>query len=798
MTAKKWTTTPRNGLYLESAGKHSCAMGYFGKGLEFWSYPVKLIRALAETIQLPEKKLILKADEVAHLVKIKPQDITTKYSHALFSITRRVFSPIEKPGSHVIYEIETSTPLRLIVNFLPELNLMWPGSIGGQDCFWYEKGEGFCLYEPTKSFSGLIRLPGARVYSRTGDHAFSDEPYKMVIDIPAGHTRKVLSVFGVMGDFDECFRQTLDSERDIEKLSKEAEDYYGSYIDKTVEIETPDDRLNSFFTWAKISMLKGVVSNPLLGEGLVAGIGPSGRSTRPGFDWFFAGDMSMNSLGFSSFGDFTTVRDSLVFYSKYQKDDGRIPHEISQSAPLIDWFNRFSGYAYLHADTTAYYLLALANYVLESGDKAILAELSETINRAIAFCEEMSEEESGLIVNEKAGLGALEIGKYRKPKYDIYTSGIWAGALQGLSTVFDLLGDSARATELDRLRTKVSRSLERFWWEEGKRYCLSIQPDGTLVKLLTFSPFFPAAFEQLDKKRTRTFLKTAKCSSMMAAWGLRSVEKGDEYDPVNYNFGSVWYFFNGIASMAFYKAGDRFTGHRIINGAVSGFYNEDSTHMPELFSGDYFVPLSAAVPHQIFSLGTIMWSIVSGMLGIRRNGISMKLELNPQFPAVWNRVTVKNLVLGVNLLTLHFERTGREWSVRVDGKIKEPFTILVKCQSAMAGKDKNTAFEICGETTIKYSEAAPCVSQILPDLERGVYGNLPVILSAKEKDSSLAISVMGYEGETMEVDLCGREYECPKEDGLKIMNGKLKISFHETGVKSFTLNSIALSKPQIE
>ncbi len=73
----------------------------------------------------------------------------------------------------------------------------------------------------------------------------------MVIDIPAGHTRKVLSVFGVTGDLDECLRQTLDSERDIEKLSKEAEDYYGSYIDKTVEIETPDDRLNSFFTWGK-------------------------------------------------------------------------------------------------------------------------------------------------------------------------------------------------------------------------------------------------------------------------------------------------------------------------------------------------------------------------------------------------------------------------------------------------------------------------------------------------------------------------------------------------------------------
>ncbi len=787
MTVKKWTTTPRSGLYLENAGKRSCAMGYFGKGLEFWSYPLKLIRAFAETIQLPEKKVILEADEVAHLVEIKPQDLTTKYSHALFSITRRIFSPIEKPGSHVIYEIETSTPLRLIVKFLPELNLMWPGAIGGQDCFWYEKGKGFCLYEPTKSFSGLIRLPGARVYSGTGDHAFSDEPYRMAIDIPVGHTRKVLSVFGIAGTLDECLRQTIDSEANIEKLCEESEDYYGSYIDKTVEIETPDDRLNNFFTWAKISMLKGVVSNQFLGEGLVAGIGPSGRSTRPGFDWFFAGDMSMNSLGFSSFGDFTTVRDSLVFYGKYQKDDGRIPHEISQSAPLIDWFNRFGGYAYLHADTTAYYLLALANYVLESSDTEILNELSETINRAIAFCEEMSEEESGLIVNEKAGLGALEIGKYRKPKYDIYTSGIWAGALQELSTVFDLLGDAARATELALLRAKVSHSLERFWWEEGKRYCLSIQPDGTLVKLLTFSPFFPAAFEQLDKERTGIFLETAKRSSMMAPWGLRSVEKGDEYDPVNYNFGSVWYFFNGIASMAFYKAGDRFTGHRIINGAVSGFYNEDSTHMPELFSGDYFVPLSSAVPHQIFSLGTIMWSIVSGMLGIRRNGLSMKLELNPQFPAVWNRVTVKNLALGANLLTLHFERNDREWSVRVDGKIREPFTISVTQHSATTGKDEDTAFEICKKATVKYSEEAPCVWQILPELEKGVYGDLPVILSAKEKDGSLAISVMGYEGETMEIDLCGREYECPKEDGLKIENGRLKVTFHETGEKHFEL-----------
>jgi len=32
------------------------------------------------------------------------------------------------------------------------------------------------------------------------------------------------------------------------------------------------------------------VDNPLLGKGMVAGLGASGSSGRPGFGWFFGGD----------------------------------------------------------------------------------------------------------------------------------------------------------------------------------------------------------------------------------------------------------------------------------------------------------------------------------------------------------------------------------------------------------------------------------------------------------------------------------------------------------------------------
>ena len=123
--------------------------------------------------------------------------------------------------------------------------------------------------------------------------------------------------------------------RIIAALLQEAADYYSAYLDRTVSLELPDAHLQQAYDWARISTIAGIVNNPYLGTGLVAGYRTSGVSQRPGFAWFFGRDSLWTSFALNAEGDFNSTRTALDFLSKFQRDDGKIPHEISQSASLV-------------------------------------------------------------------------------------------------------------------------------------------------------------------------------------------------------------------------------------------------------------------------------------------------------------------------------------------------------------------------------------------------------------------------------------------------------------------------------
>src|SRR5438552_19164737 len=132
---------------------------------------------------------------------------------------------------------------------------------------------------------------------------------------------------------------------DYKALYTESANYYRAYLTKTVQLELPDPQLQQAYDWSRISMLQGLVANPFLGTGLVAGYRTSGEGQRPGFAWFFGRDSLWTSLALNAEGDYSTTRTALEFISKYQREDGKVPHEISQSASLVPWFKDYP-YAY--------------------------------------------------------------------------------------------------------------------------------------------------------------------------------------------------------------------------------------------------------------------------------------------------------------------------------------------------------------------------------------------------------------------------------------------------------------------
>jgi glycogen debranching enzyme len=205
--------------------------------------------------------------------------------------------------------------------------------------------------------------------------------------------------------------------------------YYERFQNETATIVTPNEKLNEAFNWAKIGIDKGIATNPYLGTGLVAGFRTSGESERPGFAWFFGRDALWTALAITSYGDFQSVRTALDFLRKYQREDGKIPHEISQSATLVEWFKGYP-YAWASADATPLYVIAHADYWRASGDLAFIKKNWESIVKAYRFTSATDTDGNALIENTRVGHGWVEGGALYPPHEEIYMQGLWVEALR--------------------------------------------------------------------------------------------------------------------------------------------------------------------------------------------------------------------------------------------------------------------------------------------------------------------------------------------------------------------------------
>jgi glycogen debranching enzyme len=127
------------------------------------------------------------------------------------------------------------------------------------------------------------------------------------------------------------------------------------------------------------------------------------------------------------------VATGLRFLAKYQREDGKITHEISQAAGHIPWFEEFP-YAYYHLDTTPYWILAVWRYWLASGDDELVDDLWPSIQRAYAWSLTRDTDGDGLIENGPGNLGAIEIGALGADLHeDIYVAAVWLEALPARS-----------------------------------------------------------------------------------------------------------------------------------------------------------------------------------------------------------------------------------------------------------------------------------------------------------------------------------------------------------------------------
>jgi glycogen debranching enzyme len=679
----------RAGSYIGVVGRRSIAMGTEQGDLEVWTWPLKLLHGFNLRFQTPLYAQPIAGRDIARRVEVTPAGTTIIYSHPAFTVRQRMFAPLHEPAIVTVLEVDAVRPIEILAEFQSDLQYAWPGSFGGQYVFWDDKEKAFVLSESRRQVNGFVGSPYTTSATNQPAHNVPESPNQLRIAVgdqttvpmprpgePAGRLTRVhaggipIVMVGATAPRDSVraiYRRVL---ANVSALYDERVAHARAVTDSAMWVETPDPLFDRAVRWAAVNLDEAMVCNPDLGCGLVAGYGPSGsRGTRPGFGWYFGGDASINALGMMGAGQFALAREGLEFFGRYQNQEGKIPHEISQSAGRIRWFEDYP-YAFYHADTTPYWLMAWGDYWCATGDTATIRRIWPAIKKAYDWSRGTIDPATGLMLNSKGGLGAVEVGDLGVGvESDIYLSGVWVVALDRVARMAEALRERSVANQARTLEATAKSSLrERFWLAEPGMYAFALLKDGAIRPELTVWPATAMSFGLFDDDRGMLGATVLARATLNTDWGTRALASESKlFDPLHYNNGTVWPFVTGFAALGQYQYRNPIAGFAALTSIIRSGFTWGLGRNPEVWSGSQFEPLDTSVPHQFFGTSFILTVLTRGLLGWEPDIPRRIVRLAPQLPAEWDGMKVHRAAAGAGRYEMTIAKSANELRVRIEG-----------------------------------------------------------------------------------------------------------------------------------
>ena len=680
------TRPSRYGSFFGVAGRRSAVFGYEGRSSEVWVYPLKILDDFGLSFRLAGYPLEMEGREIEAAIEVRPEATIFTYAHAAFTVRQIIIAPVDEPGIIMLLDVQSTLPLSIIGSFRPSLRWMWPAGSMTANAGWDETAHVYELSEESRRVGAVIGSPAARDLSvMPYQEEPRDVPLQFAIDttpdmgdafLPIIITGSTEGRAGARSTYDKLLRS---ARAQYEGTAA----HYERLLRNTSRVVTPDKRVNEAFDWAKVGMDKGLATNPLLGTGLLAGFRTSGASERPGFAWFFGRDALWTVLALDAGGDFASSRAALDFLRKFQRTDGKIPHEISQSASLLRWFTDYP-YAWASADATPLYVIAHADYWRASADREFLKAAWDSLVKAYRFSAATDTDRNALIENTGAGHGWVEGGALYPPHEEIYLQGLWMEASRSFAELADVMNDPALAREARAAQERTREAVERTYWlqdrgfyafatamprevppvaepgprRERRQARLNALRDARLIDEETVLPAVPLWWQTLDPTRAQLQIDRLGAGRIATDWGNRILsEESELYDPLSYHYGSVWPLFTGWASMGAYRYGRPHVGYQSLMANV--LLTEDGAlgYVTELLSGEFNAAFGRSSHHQVWSEAMVVTPVLRGLLGLEPDAPVGELRCAPQLPANWDQVSVQNISVGDARVDFSFART---------------------------------------------------------------------------------------------------------------------------------------------
>src|SRR5689334_2954883 len=281
--------------YVSVIGRRAALIGNETGTFEAWTWPLKLLHGFELAFKTPLYDRPIAAKDIARRVEITPAGVSIVYVHPAFTVTERVFAPLDEPAVVAVLEVDAVRPIEIIAQFRPDLQYAWPGGVGGQYVAWDDAEKAFMLSESRRQVNGFFGSPSATWATNNPSHMLADAPSELHIAVgdqgvitmprpgePAGRLTVVhaagipIVIVGAVAPRDSVralYQRVL---RDAERLYSGRAAHAQSVLDSTVAFHSPDPELDLAVRWAELNLDEAYVCNPDLGCGLVAGYGPSG------------------------------------------------------------------------------------------------------------------------------------------------------------------------------------------------------------------------------------------------------------------------------------------------------------------------------------------------------------------------------------------------------------------------------------------------------------------------------------------------------------------------------------------
>jgi glycogen debranching enzyme len=655
--------------FVSALGTRAGIFGDEAGNFETWVYPLKILRNFHLRFKVDGQSF--DAARVARSITVRPESTSITYAWDTFSIRETLFVPVREPGALIQLEIDNAQPVEVEAVFERDFQLEWPGTMGGSDIDWVPALRAFSLTETQQRFTALIGSPSATGFHQefATNYTASKENSLDFGVIPPGKTTRLIVIaasFQGLPPADQTYRRLSSS---YSQLLADSTAYYYGYLRDHVTLELPDAALQQAYQWAQVGMLQGLVVNPFLGTGLVAGYRESGDDQRPGYAWFFGRDALWTSFALDAEGDFATTRTALDFLAKYQRADGKVPHEIAQGASFVPWFQSMP-YAYASADATPLFIVAMNDYVKRSGDVDFAREKWDNLQRAYQFVVS-TYDKTGFPQNAGVGHGWVEGGPLLPVRTELYQTAVVVEALRSLAELSHLLGKDEQGTSLasqyERAKIAMNNS---FWIADKGRYAFGLDSKGAQADSSSVLAAVPMWFGLLDEDKANSMIDQLASPDIQTEWGMRIIPATNpKYEAAGYHSGTVWPLFTGWASVGEYRLHRPMPAYANLRSNALLTFDGSLGHVAEVLSGTYYQTLATGSPNQVWSSAMVVAPMLTGLLGLDADAIANHLSFSPHVPESWTSFAVNHIKAGpcefnlrygavIDKITLHLEKTS--------------------------------------------------------------------------------------------------------------------------------------------